>query len=78
MKEEENYYKRIYSQGKKNENLHKNDIRKMDTNSESPKLKLEYYNSEDLIKDITEEEVWKIIKESLLNKSPGLDGYTME
>ena len=71
MKEEHRYYKNLYTShlanNPQNEDMYTTD---------SPKIKEEEF--EDLTADITEDEVWMIIKESPLNKSPGIDGFTTE
>jgi exonuclease III len=45
-------------------------------NIRSPKV--EEAVKEDLLKQISEDEIWKIIRNSPADKSPGIDGYTSE
>jgi len=72
MKEEERYYKELYSSKVNECQRETDDI----FNTISPKLEVE--DHEQLVKVIEEDEVWEIIKESPKNKSPGMDGFTNE
>ena len=71
MEEEYSYYKKLYTSSTK-----KNHENKDLFTTESPKISEEYH--QDLTSEITEDEIWKIIKTSPLNKSPGIDGFTTE
>jgi len=75
LEEEERYYKQLYSSNMKNSAEEITKTRRI-FNINSPKL--EEIDQEDLQKDIEELEIWKIIKESPKNKSPGTDGFTNE
>jgi len=75
LKEEERYYKQLYTSKMKNTEEEKRITQKI-FNINSPTLEEE--EQEELDKEIEEEEIWKIIKDSPKNKSPGTDGFTNE
>jgi exonuclease III/uncharacterized protein Smg (DUF494 family) len=75
--EEEKYYKKLYSLPV-NDNKNSRPVKNMCNSlweDEGPKL---IEGEDNLVKEITENEVRKIIEESPINKSPGTDGLTNE
>jgi exonuclease III len=76
LNEELRYYSELYEEQKDNidDYTQKEESKLFDSSGTS----LEEEDCEDLYKEITEEEIEKIIKESPNNKSPGLDGYSNE
>jgi len=75
LKEEEKYYNLLYSSSK----IYDSTTQKVEDeifNVNCPKISI--LEHEQLEKEIGEEEVWNIIKDSPKNKSPGTDGFTNE
>jgi len=73
--EEERYYKKLYTSSH-DDTTEKKSITREIFNVPSPKLTNE--DKEEIEKEIEENEIWQIIKESPKNKSPGTDGFTNE
>ena len=80
LQTEKNFYQKLYSSGintKKTDTPAKEKRAKEDM-FETTCPKYDMNNEEELTNQITEEEIWDIIKESPQNKSPGCDGFTNE
>jgi exonuclease III len=75
LKEEENFYHKLYKSKKDQLNHHQRIIEEEIWGIEGKKITTD---PEDLTKKIEENELWKVIEESPLNKSPGTDGLTTE
>jgi len=80
LKEQCNFYKKLYTSSLitlEPEILEKRNCIMDDMlKSNSPKVDLD--EKQNLVEDITEQEIWNIVKNSANNKSPGTDGLTNE
>jgi hypothetical protein len=74
--EQERFYQNLYKKPMQAHNHHAKQVEKEIWNTQGPIIEEENFN--DLVKPIEENEIWNIIKESPLNKSPGTDGLTNE
>jgi exonuclease III len=78
LKLEEEFYRDIYQSktGTHNHQTREKEKEIWETSGKGAKLSMN--DHQDLIKKITEKELWEIVKTSPLKKSPGTDGFTTE
>jgi hypothetical protein len=76
LKEQQRFYKNLYTSKKIQSTHHNRNTEQEIWNVDGETIEEE--NIEYLTRPISEEEIWDIIKQSPLNKSPGSDGLTTE
>jgi exonuclease III len=78
LKMEEEFYKDIYQSKIKNQNHQTRENEKEIWEMSEQGTKLSENDHPELTKTLTEKELWEIVKNSPLKKSPGTDGFTTE
>jgi exonuclease III len=76
LEEQERFYHNLYKKPPQHLNHHSRETEKEIWNTQGPSISDDQWD--DLTKPIEENEIWDIIKDSPLNKSPGTDGLTTE
>jgi hypothetical protein len=76
LQEEESFYKNLYKSRRITPNHYLREVEKEIWSVEGNTIEKDHI--EDLVSPIHENELWKVIKESPQNKSPGTDGLTNE